>query len=707
MYVQCERCKTEYDFDDALVSERGTTVKCTTCGHQFKLRRSATGAHDRWTVSTRTGETLVFTTLRELQKAIIAKQVYRHDLFSRGDGPPRALSSIAELEPFFDERRSSRPPPAELKGLAPVLVGALPAPRAPTATSPGLSPPNRSRTDTLRPPAGLGAAVPPPPVPRLREPTSPFAQTVDGPGATRPDRGRLRTPAPPEGARVVPPVAAVAMPESATPTARHAWPDPDHARNALSDPDEAPRGHSTRPAPVIVQAQVLETSSPLAPRVDSMNPGALEPGSLLEQRPRRRMGGWVMAFVLFVGIAVLVAVVAKPYLSTASKAGGSARPLDPKVEALVTDGEREMGAGNLDSAKESFDKASALAEKDPRVLLDVARLAAIVADVAWLDARLGPSPGSEEGKAKRRRLEELGVKARRAADDALVATPDDLGAVRVKIDALRIMGDHDGARALAPRLSPVISQPDTAYVLAALDLSEPAPPYPSVVERLRAAAVGDGNLGRAQALLVRALMESGDLSGAGSELGKLARLPRAHPLLGTLRTALEHASPAAVAGQDGAAPVAVVDVSALPSGSPVPAGGGRVDVRTLITQADAAKNRGEYERAKTLYGQVLERDPNDSEALAGLGDVSHRTSDLPNALAYYKRALAVNQSFVPALIGQGDVQWEQGDKASAQKTYREIVDRFPDSAYPGYVKKRLEGGGGGGAPRVEDAGEPP
>ena len=54
MYVQCERCKTEYDFDDALVSERGTTVKCTQCGHQFKVRRAAApdGGADRWVVTT-------------------------------------------------------------------------------------------------------------------------------------------------------------------------------------------------------------------------------------------------------------------------------------------------------------------------------------------------------------------------------------------------------------------------------------------------------------------------------------------------------------------------------------------------------------------------------------------------------------------------------------------------------------------------------
>ena len=37
MDVQCERCKTEYEFDDALVSGRGTTVRCTNCGHQFKV----------------------------------------------------------------------------------------------------------------------------------------------------------------------------------------------------------------------------------------------------------------------------------------------------------------------------------------------------------------------------------------------------------------------------------------------------------------------------------------------------------------------------------------------------------------------------------------------------------------------------------------------------------------------------------------------
>ena len=41
MDVRCERCKTEYEFDDARITEAGVTVKCTTCGHVFKVKKKA------------------------------------------------------------------------------------------------------------------------------------------------------------------------------------------------------------------------------------------------------------------------------------------------------------------------------------------------------------------------------------------------------------------------------------------------------------------------------------------------------------------------------------------------------------------------------------------------------------------------------------------------------------------------------------------
>src|SRR3954463_4698619 len=89
MDVQCSACGTEYDFDDALVSERGTTVKCTNCGHQFKVfPGGAGGAPERWIVRKNSGRELVYTSLRDLQRAIAQRQVGPADLLSRGGGHP-------------------------------------------------------------------------------------------------------------------------------------------------------------------------------------------------------------------------------------------------------------------------------------------------------------------------------------------------------------------------------------------------------------------------------------------------------------------------------------------------------------------------------------------------------------------------------------------------------------------------------------------
>src|SRR6187549_3638983 len=111
MDVRCNRCDTEYEFDDALISERGTTVKCTNCGFQFKIfPGKGTGlAPERWVVRTASGRELVYTSLRELQRGIAEKKVVASDLLSRGKQTPRPLGSIAELEPFFQVTHAGQP----------------------------------------------------------------------------------------------------------------------------------------------------------------------------------------------------------------------------------------------------------------------------------------------------------------------------------------------------------------------------------------------------------------------------------------------------------------------------------------------------------------------------------------------------------------------------------------------------------------------
>ena len=39
MDVRCEKCNTEYELDEARLKPGGVTVKCTTCGHMFKIRK--------------------------------------------------------------------------------------------------------------------------------------------------------------------------------------------------------------------------------------------------------------------------------------------------------------------------------------------------------------------------------------------------------------------------------------------------------------------------------------------------------------------------------------------------------------------------------------------------------------------------------------------------------------------------------------------
>jgi tetratricopeptide (TPR) repeat protein len=95
----------------------------------------------------------------------------------------------------------------------------------------------------------------------------------------------------------------------------------------------------------------------------------------------------------------------------------------------------------------------------------------------------------------------------------------------------------------------------------------------------------------------------------------------------------------------------------------------------------------------------MHADPANSEALAGLGSVSLKTGDYASARSYFGHALGLNPNYVPALVGQADAMWAEGDHTGATARYKEIVDRFPESSgYPSYVKTRAEGSASGAAP---------
>ena len=120
MDVRCERCKTLYELDDVRVSEAGTTVRCTTCGHLFRVRKKVflmteavvAGGESTavpppvvekpaWRVRSPSGRVIAFRELTSMQKWIVERKFGRDDEVSLHGDHWKRLGEIAELQPFF------------------------------------------------------------------------------------------------------------------------------------------------------------------------------------------------------------------------------------------------------------------------------------------------------------------------------------------------------------------------------------------------------------------------------------------------------------------------------------------------------------------------------------------------------------------------------------------------------------------------------
>lgn len=130
MDVSCPRCQTEYDFDEARIPDDGITVKCTQCGHVFRVKRRAPAELPpppiarEWKIRRRsTGTTSTCRELTSLQQWIVEGKVMRDDEISLTGDTWKRLGDIPELASFFqvvedaakgrayDAVRSSVPPP--------------------------------------------------------------------------------------------------------------------------------------------------------------------------------------------------------------------------------------------------------------------------------------------------------------------------------------------------------------------------------------------------------------------------------------------------------------------------------------------------------------------------------------------------------------------------------------------------------------------
>jgi tetratricopeptide (TPR) repeat protein len=410
----------------------------------------------------------------------------------------------------------------------------------------------------------------------------------------------------------------------------------------------------------------------------------------------------ILGVIAFVGGTVGVKY-AKKMVGTPA---ASAPVTDDRVRKLLEAGDADLSRGDFESAKEQFDKASVLAEHDPAVLSALARLEAARADTRWLSIKLIDPNNKTDLESERAELESRLARVRKAADSAATAAPNDPEVLRVRIDALRLSGDLSRARELVGTLGADSSRPETAYVLAALDLAEPSPAWTTVVDRLRTAAAAERGFGRARAALVYALASSGAVDEAKTELGKLESSGPTSVLVGRLRAFVQRSAGTAAA-QSGA-PVAA---SALPSAAPLPGAAGAAavapgepiakgDFRKLLLDASAAKNSGDLTRANALYQAARDQQPSNIEALSGLADVARMRGDNATAGAYYDSVINQNPTYLPALMASADLKWAAGDRGSATALYKRITAQAdPGSQYAQKAAARIaESSGGARAP---------
>lgn len=168
MDVRCERCGTEYEFDDARVTPAGVAVKCTECNHVFRIRRPESGPEPEpltvktregtppreWKVRLAGGAMFNFKDLTTLQRWIVERKVTRDDEISLSGDNWKRLGTIAELASFFQVVDQAQAPSAS---------------PAPTETPPGGRPPSAAGSPTVEVSPELL-----PPAPPRSSPTVPF-----------------------------------------------------------------------------------------------------------------------------------------------------------------------------------------------------------------------------------------------------------------------------------------------------------------------------------------------------------------------------------------------------------------------------------------------------------------------------------------------------------------------------------------------------
>ena len=633
MDVQCPQCAFAYELDDALITSTGTLVRCTQCEHKFRVTHDSDCEDEPWIVKTFDGDTARFRNRTDVEQAIVRGELGRSDLLARGRGEARPLGNIVELDAYFDQQQR---------------VGSLEV-----VSRPGSVP-----DDTLTSPNLLS---------RTSAVVLESSPDVASARASRPTHSAPLTPFPRAPSSFPPAREARRMPglvDSAYP-----------ASARVSDRAPSSENYALISAPS--SRSYASEASRLAVPIDV--------------RPRARKTGWVVAISLLLGVGSSAFLLGRRY-TKAQQA-----PVASTVAADFSGVAADILAGRLERSRVAIDALSKTLGADPQLLAVRTFLAISQADVAESLAIYEKMAGLPGAAPLAIAAEEAAAHAIKASERWAEVAPDAPESIFALAQSFALMGQRARAQQYIDRIGP--AAPSYAYSAALLASLGGSPDAANLLEkayqsepfraRLRFLSRGlaKENTSVQNALIaeLRATCDSANvlrwLDGfrAAVEADAAAPVPKKIVAADDFGVAFEGESEPSTGGGSAGG-------TATKSGKKLPS-----DPRRALEEGDRARRRGDHEEARALFQVALEANPLDSEALAGLGDCARDAHDLAAALAYYRKALNANPSFLPARIGLADAQWAGGDRTSASRGYREIMENFPEGAYPALVKERALG----------------
>lgn len=746
MDVRCEKCQTEYELDESRLKPGGVTVKCTNCGHMFKIRKRSntnvgvpTGAADapavkppapaklvtpptpmaaqpppraaslsdapmsisdvpsgpnsqrQWLVRLENGETKTCRELSALQQWIVAGVVSRESLISRSGKTWKRLGDIGELSQYFviaDEAKAQRSAKPTGSTGKPTAAG--------TMLGVGMARPSTNDDEEGRSTGNFRARQPtPPPPPAVK--ANPIAQTELAPSG------------PHKRAPTQPPPTPVKIPAGRPTTG---WSNNEvRASDSMASMPQGPRGGklSAGPDEPGFAGKVRVNPSDRSTFNGKIASDLDDDDDVYQPSRGSRAGMWIALVALLVIGAAAGAVymfvfkaptgesVAQPTKQDAGLMGaGDAQsvvvtplPADAQVEiASPLDGARgELVAGVHTRMKTALET---LKGKDDMAALALrARLMTNLAQ--GMQDRAGFVDKAEAEKL-RKEAKQIVMDAAPLAQRAIAGQADSVDANLAMADVMRLQG----------KPAPSVKR----YVTAAKGKADKTQ-TPSVALSESLLAMRDGKLPDAQNAL-RGVDAPDDMR-IKVALAQIAYAQNKQPdakaqVDQILATQPDHDAALAmykklettVAKDD---PLPPEDNPKPNTGSATkPTGGnttGGADYDSLLAQANKAAESN-CTKAMDLYDRALQQKPQGVEALAGTGYCHLDRKEFSSAFSKFRAALLVSPRYEPALGGIAETYQRQGNKTTAIEAWNKYLEVFPGSPK---AKKQLEILGAGDAPK--------